>query len=448
MNKTKPIILSILALTLMSCSNLSSDYSKPSVPSASVNNSTLSIEAPSEVPTEKPTGKPTERPAETPTEKPTGEKKSEKPSVSLKKGDGTVSAPYSCKDALAIAEKLADKTPTSQSYYIYGTIRSISEVSTSYGNATFTITSEDTDLIFFRGYFLNKAKFTSSDQVKVGDSLVIYGTIQRFNGALETGSKAYIYSIEKNDKPSEDKPGKDSQTSHPSVSVDATGYYSSLPSNLTGGRNGTLRTELTKLIQPKAYYVYGGKGESTLSNLLQSADEDPNNKNNRIYFYTRKSVEKNPANGWNREHVWPQSLSGGLYGTSGGGCDILHIRPTYETTNSKRGNHKFANCPNGTEAVYNGVTYGKLANGCFEPQDSVKGDVARICFYRWTCYFATRNTPLTNVTDSVATLLSWNKLDPVDDLELNRNEVAQGSKQKNRNPFVDHPEWVDRIFDS
>ena len=43
-------------------------------------------------------------------------------------------------------------------------------------------------------------------------------------------------------------------------------------------------------------------------------------------------------------------------------------------------------------------------------------------------------------------MVEWHKLDPVDDIEMNRNNVVFASKQNNRNPFVDHPEWVDKIF--
>ena len=79
---------------------------------------------------------------------------------------------------------------------------------------------------------------------------------------------------------------------------------------MTGGMNGTLRKALTTLCLPKAQISYS----SGLSDFLQEADEDPNNSSNMVYFYTRQSVKKQSSGEWNREHVWPQSLSGGLYG--------------------------------------------------------------------------------------------------------------------------------------
>ncbi len=45
----------------------------------------------------------------------------------------------------------------------------------------------------------------------------------------------------------------------------------------------------------------------------------------------------------------------------------------------------------------------------------------------------------------LATLLSWHESDPVDDFELNRNDVIY-SYQFNRNPFIDYPHFVEMIF--
>ena len=42
-------------------------------------------------------------------------------------------------------------------------------------------------------------------------------------------------------------------------------------------------------------------------------------------------------------------------------------------------------------------------------------------------------------------LLQWHAQDPVDDVERSRNDVVF-SFQENRNPFIDHPEWVACLF--
>ena len=227
------------------------------------------------------------------------------------------------------------------------------------------------------------------------------------------------------------------------------GYYSSIRKNLSGGVNGELRQALTTLIKPKAYYIYEGSEVGALGYELQYYDEDPNNPNNMIMFYTQESIAKEKsvsAKPWNREHVWPQSKSGGLYGKQGAGTDLLHIRPTRSTTNGKRGNDVYGYVSGNSWLTYNGIQYGKKANGVFEPLDVVKGDCARITLYMWVCYFAERNTPITNNCTDIQTMIEWAKLDPVSQIEINRNNRVEASNQQNRNPFVDHPEWIDVIF--
>ena len=226
-------------------------------------------------------------------------------------------------------------------------------------------------------------------------------------------------------------------------------YYDSLNTSGTDGINGTFNTALSSLIYPKGWYTYGGSGSDHLSTILQSADQDPTNNANMIYLYTRDSVKKNAASSWNREHVWPQSLSNNNWGTDKAGADLLHIRPTYETTNSKRGNLKYGYVSGSkTTETYQGMTYGYTGGNFFEPLDSVKGDVARTIMYLYTTYNTnyTSKINITNVFASYDTLLKWHTADQPDVMEGNRNNFAETSIQKNRNPFVDHPEYAWRIF--
>ena len=237
-------------------------------------------------------------------------------------------------------------------------------------------------------------------------------------------------------------------------------YYDSLHmENLNDGMNGSLRTALTAKIKPAGFYTYGSTGETHLATQLQYADEDPENPSNMIYLYTRNSVKKNAASSWNREHVWCQSLSGldndhRNWGTTEGGTDILHLRPTYPDVNSTRNNHPYGETSNGTPKYYNNMLFGYLQGDTFEPLASVKGDVARIIMYLWVTYTGYTKSgggtyyPLNilRVIDSYDTLIKWHTEDKPDVLEGNRNNYCQTSKQKNRNPFVDHPELAWRIF--
>jgi endonuclease I len=46
----------------------------------------------------------------------------------------------------------------------------------------------------------------------------------------------------------------------------------------------------------------------------------------------------------------------------------------------------------------------------------------------------------------LSTLLEWHKQDPVDNWERRRNDIIFKKYQGNRNPFIDHPEFVEKIW--
>ncbi len=155
--------------------------------------------------------------------------------------------------------------------------------------------------------------------------------------------------------------------------------------------------------------------------------------------------------GWkcNREHVWPKSLGPGSNSsdaTKNGGSDLHHIRPAEGNVNTTRSNRLFGNVSSGktTKGTYSGVIGGTYTSTYFEPNDNVKGDVARICLYmyvRWNSDWGCDR--LTKVFESVEVLLEWCESDPVDTWEMGRNEVV-GKIQGNRNVFIDYPElaWL------
>ena len=231
-------------------------------------------------------------------------------------------------------------------------------------------------------------------------------------------------------------------------------YYSdhNIDFNAGDGMNGALRTKLRTELKPKGFVEYS----AGLSEHLQEADEDPDTTSNMVMFYTRNSITKTPANNggmvWNREHVWPKNKSNGNWGESQGGTDILHLRPTYSTPNSTRSNHPYGNVThtNSTKKTYEGMDYGWLDGDIFEPLDCTKGDAARIIMYVWTIYdgYSGYNPlSITNVFESYDTLLEWHTMDKPDLMEGHRNDYVQNSTlQKNRNPFVDHPELAWKIF--
>ena len=192
------------------------------------------------------------------------------------------------------------------------------------------------------------------------------------------------------------------------------------------------------------------KKTSSYNDCRDMADQtDCENEDGRVLLlYTSYSATMSQWNGWNREHVWPQSLGGG--NTSGGGADLHHIRPSDAVVNSTRGNKKYGNTNGGTAKYGSNPASGYLGgyynSSYFEPLDNVKGDVARICLYVWVRWGSSWGADsITEVFQSVDVLLEWCELDPVDTWEMGRNEVV-GAYQGNRNVFIDYPEYAWLIF--
>ena len=154
----------------------------------------------------------------------------------------------------------------------------------------------------------------------------------------------------------------------------------------------------------------------------------------------------------NAEHLVPQSFYGGVSPMK---SDIWSIRPCHGSPNSARSNKPYGEVPDGSAQWY-GVTssgayvstgtmpsnadeYSEGSSGFWEPREDVKGDIARSVFYFYTMY-PTQAGVLADVGDPDM-FYQWHLDDPVSPGEVVRNdrtEVAQG----NRNPYVDHPEWV------
>lgn len=196
-----------------------------------------------------------------------------------------------------------------------------------------------------------------------------------------------------------------------------------------------------------------------------------------LEFYTHETVMNfsGTLGTWNREHVWCQSNSNGMWGTSGGGSDLHHIRPTEGGLNSTRGNDKYGEVSGGKEAWSrlaggaNSRLGGHYSGGTFEPLDNVKGDVARIVMYVYTHYnkynnsifggYATTNgkggsfgtlnfthiISASNENAAIQLLLKWNREDKVDQIETLRNEEVY-KIQGNRNPFIDNQDYADAIW--
>ena len=111
---------------------------------------------------------------------------------------GIAEDPYSVADVLKYISTLGTETSTND-VYAKGVITSITEVSTSYGNATYKIKDEDVEneVLVYHGYYLNGAKFTSEDQIRVGDVVVVKGKVKNYNGTPQFNSGNSLVSIVK-----------------------------------------------------------------------------------------------------------------------------------------------------------------------------------------------------------------------------------------------------------
>ncbi|MGV9511525.1 endonuclease I family protein [Streptomyces tendae] len=230
-----------------------------------------------------------------------------------------------------------------------------------------------------------------------------------------------------------------------------TAYDDTYYKDAIGKTGASLKSSLHTIISDQTKLSY-----SAVWDALKATDEDPDNSGNVILLYSgvsrSKSLNGGDTGDWNREHVWAKSH--GDFGTSTGpGTDIHHLRPADVRVNSVRGNKDF---DNGGSAVSEGG--GSLTDSdSFEPRDAVKGDVARMIFYMAVRYeggdgFADLevNGQVDNGSNpyigKLSVLKAWNDEDPPDAFEEHRNQVVYDDYQHNRNPFIDHPEWVESIW--
>ena len=263
-----------------------------------------------------------------------------------------------------------------------------------------------------------------------------------------------------------------------------TGYYASID---TTQDEATFRQTLHDVIS--ANYVKNSYDAAW--NIDYYADADPYNEGHVQCLYTGLSIENGSHVSsadklyWNREHTWPKS-----HGFSDSSCaaysDCHHLRAAEAKLNIGKSNNDFGELDSDYTESY-GNKYG---NGVFEPNDSIKGDVARMLLYMMIRYgeyddttmsykvkvldeegnvvqengkdkteTLTEKLDLILVDDSnttaisngngrlakLSTILAWHYQDPVSDREIYRNNVVY-MFQRNRNPFIDHPEYVEYAF--
>lgn len=226
------------------------------------------------------------------------------------------------------------------------------------------------------------------------------------------------------------------------------GYYDSA----TGLSGLALKNSLHNIISGHTVIPY-----ADLISPLRDLWEDPNNSANLIEIYGGASVSKT-AQTWNREHLWPRSR--GVSDTGPDTSDLFHITPSDDGVNSTRGNLYFDN----SSALDGGIISPAHPDAplctrdsnSWEPPANEKGDIARALFYMAVRYDGseslttdlelTNGSPSNSLMARLDTLVQWHLSDPPSTAERARNDRIYTTYQHNRNPFIDHPEWVTAIF--
>lgn len=297
-------------------------------------------------------------------------------------------------------------------------------------------------------------------------------------------------------------------------------YYSSLNNLSTSERQGTnlLKNLKTILKNGQKYYSYEN-GES-IWKMYEITDRDwekspasaisgYNATTKKITNYSYNTSDPyvralyinrdvdNKTTAWsdhqqtqwgiNREHVWPKAEGFDSSGAGGARGDPRHLVAGNGYANNIHSNYyygyvkasgstdcgsKYSNLSGNLKGTSKTLNTGTV----FEPQDSDKGDIARMIFYMVARYNylsgsdsdgINANNPNLTLTQNISDwsssgytsttsnpgklgiltdLLAWHKADPVDEYEIHRNNLLYTNFTKNRNPFVDFPEWVDYIW--
>ena len=247
------------------------------------------------------------------------------------------------------------------------------------------------------------------------------------------------------------------------------GYYN----NAQGLTGFQLKTALKNIItnghNPHSYNDLYNAYETTDTDhyyendgtVLDMYSENPNGTDPYNYNHHQNTCGTYQDEGYcyNREHLLPQSIFNSGMPMK---ADAHFVVPTDGYVNNRRASYPFGEVNNPSWTSQNGSKLGPntvygYSGTVFEPIDEFKGDIARMLFYVATRYEDQisgwgGSDMLDGSSDQVFSnwflqvLLDWAAQDPVSQREIDRNNAVY-NYQGNRNPFIDHPEWVNAIWD-
>jgi endonuclease I len=364
-----------------------------------------------------------------------------------------VSVPAAAATTLTVAQAISSQTGASGTVagYIVGepTATSTVRFSDFTGDTALAIADSKTETSTTRMLYVQitssyRASFgLLSNPSLIGKSLTLTGTLTAyFTHAGAKSPTAMTLGTSSTTSPTA------TGTASPTVSTSTDAYYAAASGKSGAALKSALHTIISTGVTKISY--------DAVWNALKVTDQDPSNSSNVILLYSgisrSKTLNGGDSGDWNREHVWAKSH--GDFGTATGpGTDLHHLRPEDVAVNSLRDNKDFDT--GGSAAT--GAPGNYTDADSWEPRNAVKGDVARMIFYMAVRYEGDDSWPDLEVNDSVtngtnpylgrlSVLKQWNTQDPPDAFEKNRNQVIYSTYQHNRNPFIDHPEWVASIF--
>jgi endonuclease I/chitodextrinase len=251
-----------------------------------------------------------------------------------------------------------------------------------------------------------------------------------------------------------------------SIAQIPSGYY-----DTATGTGFPLKTQLYNIVKGHTDNGYSG-----LYTIYQTSDRDNYFENDAtiLDMYSENPAGTDPYNYtagttqrcgtysvegdcYNREHIIPQSTFGAAAPMV---SDAHFITPTDGKVNGQRSNYPHGPVTSPTWTSLNGSKLGASTTAgysgpIFEPIDEFKGDIARMYFYFATRYESTvagytyamfnGSTNQVFTTDFLNILLTWHNQDPVSAREIERNNAIY-TFQNNRNPYIDHPEYVQAIW--
>ena len=251
-----------------------------------------------------------------------------------------------------------------------------------------------------------------------------------------------------------------------SIAQIPSGYYTTAT-----GTSYILKTQLYNIIKGHTDNGYAG-----LYTIYQTSDRDYYYENDATildmysenpsgtdpYTYSAGTTQRCgtysvEGDCYNREHIIPQSIFGSAAPMV---SDAHFITPTDGKVNGQRSNYPHGPVTSPTWTSRNGSKLGSSTTAgysgpIFEPINEFKGDIARMYFYFATRYentvagysYAMFNGTSNQVftTSFLNLLITWHNQDPVSTREIARNDAIYNS-QNNRNPYIDHPEYVQSIW--